>query len=154
MAGSPEVSPKGEKSMKFVKEEKPVKTEHPLLGELSVDVETPAVDSVAELTTFCGGENEHVAFGNSALSTAGRNRARAYMRTYKVPEGTAPSEFGRVKTEIAEKAAELSRTYTPETATTREPSQKKKAEKLDLVRERLLAGEELSREELLQLVNY
>lgn len=140
--------------MKFVKEEKAVKTEHALLGDLSAEVETPQPESWDEVNTFHGSSENAFAFHCEAIGTSARNRARAYMRGYKVPEGTAPSDFPRIKREVVEKAIELARTYVPETSLTREPSKAKKAEKLDSIRERLLAGEELSREELLNLVNY
>jgi hypothetical protein len=141
-------------NMRFIKEEKPVKTEHPLLGEISAEVETPAPESWEEAYTFHGSSDNAFAFHNEAIGTSARNRARTYMRGFKVPEGTAPSEFPRIVKEVREKAIELARTYTPETSQSRQPSKAKKAEKLDSIRERLLAGEEMSREELLSLVNY
>ncbi len=140
--------------MRFVKEEKPVKTEHPLLGEISAEVETPAPESWDEVNTFHGGSDNAFAFHIEAIGTSARNRARAYMRGYKVPEGTNPNDFPRIVREVREKAVELAKTYVPDTSLTREPSKAKKAEKLDSIRERLLAGEELSREELLNLVSY
>ncbi|MGI0015647.1 MAG: hypothetical protein ACREBU_19700 [Nitrososphaera sp.] len=140
--------------MHFVKEEKPVKTEHPLLGEISAEVETPQPESWEEVNTFHGSADNAFAFHCEAIGTSARNRARAYMRGFKVPEGTAPSEFPRITNEVRDKAIELARTYVPETSLSREPSKAKKAEKLDTIRERLLAGEEMSREELLSLVNY
>src|SRR6266496_4874621 len=135
--------------MRFVTPEKEVSTEHPILGDLSVAVEVPQPENWDEAHNFHGGQENSLAFLSEAIATSAKNRARAYLRTFKVPEGYTDADKARVSEEVKTKAQELARTYTPESAATREPSAKKKAEKLDTLRDRMLAGEELSREEIL-----
>jgi hypothetical protein len=103
--------------MKFVKAEKPVTTTHAKLGDLSVDVEVPQVESLEEFSQFAGGNDNAVAFINNAIETAAKNGGRAMLRN---------AAEDADKTELFAKVQSTTRDYTPGTAQ-RGVSQKAKA---------------------------
>lgn len=128
--------------MKFVKAEKPVTTTHAKLGELSVDVEAPQVESLAEFEQFAGGPDNAVAFINNAIETAAKNGGRAMLRN-AAADADKDALFEKVKSTV--------RDYTPGTAQ-RGVSQKAKAASYDAVKELVQSGKEFTKEELLALL--
>jgi hypothetical protein len=128
--------------MKFVKAEKPVTTTHAKLGDLSVDVEVPQVESLEEFSQFAGGNDNAVAFINNAIETAAKNGGRAMLRN---------AAEDADKTELFAKVQSTTRDYTPGTAQ-RGVSQKAKAASYDAVKELVESGKEFTKEELLALL--
>lgn len=128
--------------MKFVKAEKDVTTTHAKLGELSVTVEVPQVESLAEFEQFAGGADNAVAFVNNAIETAAKNGGRAMLRN-----AAADAD----KDALLDKVRATVRDYTPGTAQ-RGVSQKVKAASYDAVKELVESGKEFTKEELLALL--
>ena len=128
--------------MKFVKAEKPVTTTHAKLGDLSVDVEVPQVESLEEFSQFAGGNDNAVAFINNAIETAAKNGGRAMLRN-AAADADKDALFDKVKS--------TTRDYTPGTAQ-RGVSQKAKAASYDAVKELVESGKEFTKEELLALL--
>jgi hypothetical protein len=129
--------------MKFVKAEKPVTTKHADLGEISVEVEVPQVESLDEAVQFCGGEQGLLDYLNSNIETAAKNGGRAALRN-------APKDAN--VDELKNKVIDLVRKYSPETSAERGPSKAKKAEAFDKVAELVNSGKEFTREELLAML--
>lgn len=128
--------------MRFVKAEKPVTTTHAKLGELSVEVEVPQLESLEELAQFAGSADAALVFVNNAIETAAKNGARAMLRN-------APEDANRE--ELTSKVQTTSKEYAPSQAS-RGESQKAKAIKLDSVRDLVTSGKEFTREELMALL--
>jgi hypothetical protein len=128
--------------MRFVKAEKPVTTTHAKLGELSVEVEVPQLESLEELAQFAGSADAALVFVNNAIETAAKNGARAMLRN-------APEDANRE--ELTGKVQTTSKEYAPSQAS-RGESQKAKAQKLDSVRDLVTSGKEFTREELMALL--
>lgn len=128
--------------MKFVTAEKQITTKHPKHGEIKVTVETPQAESYSDFETFAGGADKALEFVNSALDTAAKNAARAYMR--QAPE-TASVE------QITTKAQELSRGYSVQ-STGRGSAGREAQNKVDTALTALKSGKELTRDELIALL--
>lgn len=128
--------------MKFVKAEKPVTTTHEKLGELSVDVEAPQIESLEEFAQFAGSVDNAVAFINNAIETAAKNGGRAMLRN-AAADADKESLFAKVIAAV--------RDYTPGTAQ-RGVSQRAKAQSYDAVKELVESGKEFTKEELLALL--
>ncbi|MBA2706062.1 MAG: hypothetical protein H0U60_19665 [Blastocatellia bacterium] len=125
--------------MKFVKTENPITTKHPQLGELSVDVEVPQVESVEEFVQFAGSADSALLFINNAIETAAKNGGRATLRN-------APADAN--VDELTEKVRSVSKDYAPGT-TQRTMSAKRR---IDTAIAALESGQELTKEELLKLL--
>jgi hypothetical protein len=107
-------------------------------------VEVPQADSVEELTTMCGGQENLLALGNKLiLATPASNVARAILRTAKAEEDVATRD-GRARTAAHD--------YRPEAAQARGMPAKKAKEVIDGLRARLEAGETLSQDELVAFI--
>lgn len=128
--------------MKFVLADKHITTKHPKHGEIKVSVETPQAESLADFVTFAGGEDKALEFVNSALDTAAKNGARAYMRS----AGETATVEG-----ITTKAQELAKGYSVQ-STGRGNSGAAAREKVDTALAALKSGKELTREELIALL--
>lgn len=128
--------------MRFVKAEKAITTTHPKLGELSIEVEVPQLDSIDELGQFAGSSDAALQFVNNAIETAAKNGARAILRN--APEDANVEE-------LTAKAQSTSKDYAPSQAS-RGESVKAKAQKLDSVRDLVTSGKEFTREELMALL--
>lgn len=129
--------------MKFVASEKPVTTKHTKLGEISVNVEVPQVESLEEFVTFCGGADSALEFVNSQIETNAKNGGRAALRN--LPEN---ANLDEAKTKIIGIVKE----YAPQAGGDRAPSAKKKAATLDQVAALVNSGQEFTREQLLALL--
>lgn len=130
--------------MRFVKSDKAVTTKHAKLGNISIDVETPQVDSLDEFVQFCGGADNALAFVNSQIETNAKNGGRAALRN--LPEDANLAEATpRIQGIVKE--------YSPSAGGSRGPSVKAKAATLDRVTEALQSGKEFSREELLAMLS-
>lgn len=129
--------------MKFVKSEKPIKTTHAKLGELSVDVEVPQMDSVEEFIQFCGGNDGALEFVNSQIETNAKNGGRAALRN--LPENANMDE-------ARPKIQGIVKDYTPQSSGDRQPSTKKKAAVLDDIASLVNSGQEFTKEQLLELL--
>lgn len=129
--------------MKWIKTEKPVATKHPKLGDLSVEVEVPQVESVADFITFCGGEDGAVAFVNSNIETNAKNGGRAALRN--APEDSNVEE-------LKKKVFDIVRDYAPRDGGDRQPGKAKKAAAFDSIKALVESGKEFTREELLAMM--
>lgn len=129
--------------MKFVKTDKPVATKHPKLGDLSVEVEVPFVESVAELVEFCGGEDGLLSFANSNIETNAKNGGRAALRN--APEDANVEE-------LKEKVRGIVKDYAPRDGGDRQPGKAKKAKAFDDIKALVESGKEFTREELLAMM--
>ena len=140
--------------MKLVQQEKPVGTKHETLGEFSFPVEVPQFESITEAATACGGEDKLLNFVNGQVSVNAKNVARAYARSFEVPEGTPESQFQSIRDGVAAKAQELSRSYTPSSESEAGPSKTKKAQAFDqLAALAAQQGGTLTREQIESLIN-
>lgn len=130
--------------MKFVKADKPITApSHKTLGELSIEVEVPQVESMEELVQFCGGEQNAIDFFNGAIETNAKNGGRAALRN-------APADAN--VEELKAKVIDLVRKYSPEASAERGPSKAKKAESFDAVKALVESGQDFTREQLLELL--
>lgn len=137
---------------KYILQKKPVTTDHPKLGKIEFQVETPEAETLAEAITMCGGESDLVSFVNSQIATNAKNTARAYARTYDVAEGTDKDTFEAIKAQIAVKGQSLAKDYTPSADTERGPSKAKKAQAFDNIAALVQSGKEFTKEELFALL--
>lgn len=144
--------------MLYVKQEKPVTTNHEKLGKIEFEVEVPQAQNLSELTQMAGGEQNLVEFVNGQIATNAKNAARAYARNFTVPElkdGQAPYTEDQLKSfvgEIETKGQTLARDYSPATDTERGPSKAKKAAAFDQVAALVGSGQEFTREQLMELL--
>ena len=129
--------------MKFMKAKKPISANHKKLGELKVEnVEVPQFDSIAEYVQAVKGEQNGLNWINSQFATAAKNVGRAMLRT---AEDTANLS------ELFPKVAEAVKSYIPD-ASGDGVSVKSKAEQRDALKARLESGEQLTREQLLEML--
>jgi hypothetical protein len=138
--------------MKFVQQEKPVTTEHKPLGKIEFAVEVPQAETVEEVLTMVGGNENLIAFFNGQVATNAKNTARAYARGYDVAEGTDPTTFPTIISSIVTKGQSLARDYSPATDTERGPSKAKKAAAFDNIAALVQSGKEFTKEELFALL--
>lgn len=129
--------------MRFVASEKPITTKHAKLGELSVNVEVPQCDSMAEVVTYCGGEDAALAFFNSQIETNAKNGGRVVLRD--LPDNANIDE-AKVKVQNVVKE------YAPRAGGDRTPGKAKKAAAFDEVAALVNSGQEFTREQLLELL--
>jgi hypothetical protein len=130
--------------MKFVKADKPVTTNHKTHGEISVEVEVPRMESIAEFVTFCGGEDGALEFANNAIETAAKNGGRAALRNAKDDANLD---------EVKANTLTVVRDYTPQTGGDKAPSKAKKAQAFDSVKALVESGQEFTREQLLEMLS-
>lgn len=128
--------------MKFIQSKKPITTKHDKLGEISVSVEVPQVESLDEFIQFAGGPDSALEFINSQIETNAKNGGRAALRN--LAENVNMDE---AKTKIQGIVKE----YAP-SAGSREPSKAKKAQALDNIAALVNSGQEFTREQLLELL--
>lgn len=126
--------------MKFVTAENPVTTKHPKLGEISITVEVPQVESVEEAVKFCGGDDGFLEYFNNAIETSAKNGGRAALRN--LPENANLDE-------ARPKIQSIVKEYAPSSSGERKVSAKKT---LDSVRSLVESGQEFTREQLLELL--
>ncbi len=129
--------------MKFVKADKPVTTNHKKHGEISVEVEVARMESLAEVVTFCGGEDGALEFFNNASETAAKNGGRAALRNAKDDANLD---------EVKQNVIAVVRDYTPQTGGDKAPSKAKKAVAFDQVKALVESGQEFTREQLLEML--
>lgn len=138
--------------MKYQAQEKPVTTKHDILGDISFPVEVPQVESLTEAVTMCGSEANLVAFFNGQLATNGKNAARAYARTYDVPKDTPTEQYPTLTAALTSKAQSCAKDYSPSSDAERGPTKTKKAAAFDAVAAYVNSGEELTKEQLIALL--
>lgn len=127
--------------MRFVKASKPITTNHPELGKLEVDVEVPQVDTEEEAFQLCGGLKEFIIYFNNCIETSSKNGGRAALR--QAPADANVQElYGKVREAVKE--------YSPSVST--DLSVKAQAEARNKALEALKSGAELTREELLEML--
>lgn len=129
--------------MKFVKSDKPVTTKHAKLGDISVDVEVPQVESVDEAVQYCGGNDGFLEFMNSCIETNAKNGGRAALRN--LPENANMDE-------ARPKVQQIVKEYAPATGGDRAPSKAKKAAAFDNIASLVQSGQEFTKEQLLELL--
>lgn len=129
--------------MKFVKSEKPVTTKHPKLGEISIDVEVPQVESIEEFVTFAGGTDGALEFINSQIETNAKNGGRAALRN--LPENANMDE-------ARPKVQQIVKEYAPQAGGDRAPSKAKKAAAFDNIAQLVNSGQEFTKEQLLEML--
>lgn len=109
--------------MRWVTSKKPVAGKHKRLGNFSIPVEVPQVESLDEFITFTGGPEKALSYVNRALETGAKNGARAAARALgdeatkeqlQAPDGT---EYVRIRS--------LAHDYTPQSGQERGISAKK-----------------------------
>lgn len=130
--------------MKFVKSDKPITTKHAKLGDLSIDVEVPQMESVEELIQFCGGNDGLLEFCNSQIETNAKNGGRAALRN--LPENANMDE-------ARPKIMGIVKDYTPQSSGDKAPSAKKKAAAFDDIATLVNSGQEFTKEQLLELLS-
>ena len=129
--------------MKYTKAKKPISANHKKLGELKVDgAEVPQFDSIAEYVQAVKGEGPALNWINQQYATAAKNVGRAMLRTAEDTANTA---------ELFPKVLEAIKTYVPD-ASGDGVSVKSKAEQRDALKARLESGEQLTREQLLEML--
>lgn len=129
--------------MKYLKAKKPISANHKKLGELKVDgAEVPQFESIAEYIQAVKGEQNGLNWINSQYATAAKNVGRALLRT---AEDTAKTE------ELFPKVLAAVKNYVPD-ASGDGVSVKSKAEQRDMLKARLESGEQLTREQLLEML--
>ena len=128
--------------MKFIKSEKPVTTKHAKLGEISIDVEVPQVESMDEFVTFCGGADSALEFVNSQIETNAKNGGRAALRN--LPENANLDE-------ARPKIQGVVKEYQPQ-AGGKGPTVKARAQAFDSVKALVESGQEFTKEQLLELL--
>lgn len=134
--------------MKLVQQERPVATNHPVLGKIEFLVEVPQAESLEEATTMAGGTDALVAFFNSQVATNAKNAARAYARGADIPKETPEAEHAGLKAGIETKGQQLARDYSPSADTERGPSKAKKAAAFDNLKALVDSGTEFTLEQL------
>lgn len=116
--------------MRYVTSKSPVAGKHKKLGEFSIVVEVPQVESDDEADTFFGGKDKKVAFLNRAIETASKNGVRAAARGLD-ETATTKDDLIADESETSEKGKEyrrlrkLARDYTPSSGQERGISAKK-----------------------------
>lgn len=140
--------------MKYVLQEKPVTTNHEKLGKIEFQVEVPQAETIEEVLTMVGGNENLITFFNGQVATNAKNTARAYARGYEVAEGTAADTFPSLVSNIETKGQSLARDYSPATDTERGPSKAKKAAAFDNIAALVQSGKEFTKEELFSLLQF
>lgn len=138
--------------MKYVLQEKSVTTNHDKLGKIEFKVEVPQAETIEEVRTMVGGDDNLIAFFNSQVATNAKNTARAYARGYEVAEGTPTDAYAGLVESIATKGQSLARDYSPATDTERGPSKSKKAAAFDSIAALVQSGQEFTKEQLFALL--
>src|SRR5215203_1324321 len=129
--------------MKFVKADKPVTTKHAKLGEISVDVEVPELESIDEFVQFAGGNDGALEFINNAVATAAKNGGRAALHN-----ADENANVDALKADIAS----IVKDYTPRSGGERSPIKTKKLAAFDNIKALVESGAELTREQLLEML--
>lgn len=129
--------------MKFIKANKPVTTNRKKLGEISLEVEVPQVESIEEFVSLCGGTDGALEFVNNAIETAAKNGGRAALRN-----AADDANIDELKTRVLG----IVKDYTPQTGGDRAPSKAKKAQAFDSVKALVESGKEFTRDELLAML--
>lgn len=107
-------------------------------------VEVPQADSLEELVSMCGGQDNLLTLGNKLiLATPASNVARARIRTAKADENAEERDTA---------ARKVARDYRPEISQARGVPAKEAKNRIDSLKARLEAGETLSQEELVAII--
>lgn len=139
--------------MKWTTAEKPITSKNSKLGDLAVagdELEVPQAESIEDAVRFFGGEDKTLEFINAQIETESKNAGRVVLREAVQEEGETVSQaIARVTAAVKEKVKGW--TY----GGTRGKgglSQKAAKERVDAVKARVQAGEELSADELLAML--
>lgn len=116
--------------MGFVKQEKPITVRHEKLGEVSVDVEVFEGATIDEFIARLNGEQNTIDFLNMAYRLFTKNAVRPVAQKYEVPDGVVITDEVKAKyvDEIRTLALDAGRSYIPDVASEKAPSQKKLAQ--------------------------
>lgn len=139
--------------MQYVRQEKPVTTDHEVLGKIEFLVEAPQPQSVEEVTVACGGADAHVAFVCGQIATNAKNAARAYARNFEVPKDTPKEKYPDLIAQIAAKGQAIAHDYSPAADAAAGPSKAKKAAAFDQLDALVKSDTPLTREKLMELLN-
>lgn len=136
----------------FQKQDRPVSTDHKVLGKISFEIESRKIRDIDEAVADAGSMDAVLAVYQSSRDTMVKNSVRVIARDWEVAEGTDASLYPSIVEELVAAGQKAARDYEVSRAE-RSPSKARKDAKVaDEIEALVNSNEEFTKEDLLRIL--